>query len=119
MKLKNKVIVITGAGTGLGKEVAVKVAQEGALVVLVQRTEKELQNVKKIIEKSNGKAAYFVCDVRDDDKVIQTIDRILSTFKHIDILKIMQEYGPMKNWKKQIQIKESLCWKQTHLGIFI
>jgi len=47
MELKNKVIVITGAGSGLGKSVAIKVAKLGAKVVLVARTKKNCNRQKR------------------------------------------------------------------------
>lgn len=86
MKLTNKVIVITGAGSGLGREVAVKAAKEGATIALISRTEKELKEVKETIMKNGGKAAYFICDVRDVKVVKETIHNILNNYKHIDIL---------------------------------
>jgi len=86
MDLKEKVIVITGSGSGLGKSVAIKVAALGAKVALVARTESELRNVKKEIERNGGIAEYFICDISKREAVQQTIQKILTVFKSIDIL---------------------------------
>ncbi|MBI4226558.1 SDR family oxidoreductase [Candidatus Roizmanbacteria bacterium] len=86
MKLKDKVVVITGASQGLGKAVALKVAREGAKVVLVARTEKLLKEVKEKINKDRREAEYFVCDIRDSDAIKKTVKRIFEKFKTIDIL---------------------------------
>lgn len=81
MALKNKIIVITGASSGLGAVLAEKVAEEGAHVVLVSRNEDEL---KKIQEKTKGH--IFVCDISDLEQVKKTIDEIIQKFGIVDIL---------------------------------
>jgi short-subunit dehydrogenase len=86
MKLKDKIIVITGASQGLGQTLAQKAAQEGAKVILIARTEKLLQQVKANIEKDGGYAEYFLCDVSDYNAVQETTKQILQNHKKIDIL---------------------------------
>jgi len=86
MNLQNKVVLITGSGSGLGKSLALKVAAIGAQVVLVARTENELKQAKDEIEKKGGKAEYFVCDITDGNKVKQTATQILQKYNSIDIL---------------------------------
>jgi len=86
MDLTDKVIIITGSGSGLGKSVAIKVAALGARVALVARTESELQQVKKEIEKKGGNAEYFVCDVTDDRQINKITKQILEKYKSVDIL---------------------------------
>jgi len=86
MDLKNKVIVITGSGTGLGREIARKVAKLGARVALVARTEGELKNIRDEITQTGGVAKYFICDVRDAEEVKKTVESIYQTYSTIDIL---------------------------------
>lgn len=86
MKLKNKVVIITGASQGLGEAIACKAAKEGAKVALVARTEKLLEKVKKAIEKDGGEAEYFVCDIRKIENIKSTIGKIVMRFGSIDIL---------------------------------
>jgi len=86
MKLTNKVIAITGAGSGLGKEIAIKSSVEGATVALIARTESELKAVKEIINESKGKAEYFVCDIRNSKSIKDTVEDILDKMGKIDIV---------------------------------
>ncbi|HSW88038.1 MAG TPA: SDR family oxidoreductase [Candidatus Saccharimonadales bacterium] len=86
MQLQNKVIVITGASQGLGKALAIKAAQQGALVALVARSETLLKKVQEKIIQANGKAEYFVCDIRDAAAVEKTVTEIIKTYKTIDVL---------------------------------
>lgn len=86
MKLKDRVIVITGASQGLGESLAYKLASEKAMVVLVARTEKLLKKVKSKIKKENGKAGYFVCDVSNDKLVEEAVNGVIKKFGKIDIL---------------------------------
>ena len=86
MKLKEKVVVISGASQGFGKALALKVAAEGAQVVLVARTEKLLKKLQTEIVKNGGRAQYFVCDIRDLVSVQKTVSGILAEFQTIDVL---------------------------------
>jgi len=54
MKLKDKVAIVTGAGTGLGRAIAVGLAKEGALVALAARREDKLRETKAAIEEAGG-----------------------------------------------------------------
>ena len=86
MILTNKTIIITGASQGLGKAIAQKAAREGATVILIARTEALLKTVKSEIKKAGGKAAYYVCDIRDLEQVLTTVNNITVNYPHIDIL---------------------------------
>jgi NADP-dependent 3-hydroxy acid dehydrogenase YdfG len=86
MKLKNKIAIITGASQGLGEALAYKIAEEGGTVALVARTEKLLQKVKTNIIKKGGNAEYFVCDIRNEDAIKDTISSIMKKFGTADLL---------------------------------
>lgn len=84
--VKNKVIVVTGASQGLGKELSQKLGKLGAKIALVARKEDLLKKVKTIIVKAGGAAEYFVCDVTSRNEVNKTVEQIVKTFGTIDIL---------------------------------
>lgn len=86
MKLKNKVIIITGSSQGLGECLAYKLAKEGAQIALLARTESLLRRVKGKIVKDGGRAEYFVCDIRDLKQVKQAVSEIKKRFTKVDIL---------------------------------
>lgn len=84
--MKDKVVIITGASQGLGKELSVQLAKLGAKIALVARNEKLLSEVKKIINEEGGVAEYFVCDVTDVEAINSTVSKIIDTFKTVDVL---------------------------------
>jgi len=83
MDLKNKVVIITGASDGLGRSLAIKIAENGAKVALVSRSEEKLKAVKKEI---GSAGEYFVCDIGQPNQVKTTVKTIVEKFGSIDIL---------------------------------
>ena len=82
INLKNRTALVTGAGKGIGKACAIALAEAGANLIIISRTNKDLDNVSKIIKKLNTKCSAFVCDVTN---YIQ-IKNIVNKQKKIDIL---------------------------------
>ena len=73
---KNKIALITGAGKGIGKACAIALAEAGAHVIIISRTEKDLIEVQKIIRKLKRKCTYFVCDVTNIDEIKKIFPKI-------------------------------------------
>ena len=80
--LKNKVALVTGAGKGLGKACAIALAEAGANLVIISRTQKDLNQVSKIIKKFKVKCKSYLCDVTDYGQIKSIIDKI----PRIDVL---------------------------------
>jgi short-subunit dehydrogenase len=76
-----KTILITGAGTGLGKELALAYAQEGNRIILVGRTRFSLDEGRQMIEKTNGSAISVTCDITDSKSVEQLLSHLNETEK--------------------------------------
>jgi NAD(P)-dependent dehydrogenase (short-subunit alcohol dehydrogenase family) len=88
MKLNHKVAVITGAGRGIGKSVALALAQEGAQVVLTARTLAQLEAVAHEV-KSHGRRAWpRACDVSSPKEVQALAQEVADQFGRVDILVI-------------------------------
>jgi 3-oxoacyl-[acyl-carrier protein] reductase len=86
MKLDGRTVVVTGASRGLGRAIALAVAEEGADVVLAARTGQALNEVATVVE-GLGRAALVVqCDVRRPDAVRELAGRALAEFGHVDTL---------------------------------
>jgi len=82
INLKNKVALVTGAGKGIGRACSIALAEAGADLILISRTEKDLNNVSKIIKKFKSKCSAFTCDVTNYNQ----IKKIINKQKKIDIL---------------------------------
>lgn len=86
MRLKNKVALITGAGSGIGKETAMLFAKEGASVVVVDLKESNAQETAKIIETSGGDSTSIAIDVTKNSDCIAMIEKTLSTYNKLNVL---------------------------------
>ncbi len=86
MKLENKVAVITGGGRGIGREIALLFAQEGAKIAVTARTSGQLSEVINQIEGKGGKAIGITGDVSQQDDVQKMVEATLQKFNRIDIL---------------------------------
>lgn len=69
MKLEGKIAIVTGAGKGIGREAALAIAEEGATVVAVARTQADLDETVKMIEEKGGKAVSLSRDLTDGQQV--------------------------------------------------
>lgn len=86
MKFKNKTALITGASVGIGRAVALKLAQNGAKVVLFDIDYEKLESVKKEIEEYTKDVLIFKCDVSDEEKVYAFVKEAEKVLGGIDIL---------------------------------
>ena len=84
--LAGEVAIVTGAGRGIGRSVAMALAREGARVSLAARTERELQDTGSEIEKSGGEAAAFPTDVSREVEVRALVQGTVEMFGRLDIL---------------------------------
>ncbi|MBN3944232.1 MAG: SDR family oxidoreductase [Nostoc sp.] len=85
-EIQNKVIIITGASSGLGEATAKRLAASGAKLMLAARREDRLKELVAAIAKSGGTATYQVTDVADRAQVEALAKETLSTYSRIDVL---------------------------------
>ena len=85
-ELKNKVIIITGASSGIGKALALEVASRGAKVILASRNIFRLSLVEKEISRLGGTYMSVVTDVTEKSDCEKLVDRTIERFNKIDIL---------------------------------
>jgi 3-oxoacyl-[acyl-carrier protein] reductase len=85
-KLEGKVALITGGGRGIGRDIALLFAQEGADIALCDVNTEIAQSTQKEIEALGRRAASFATDVTAFKQVEEMVNLILDNFKHIDIL---------------------------------
>ena len=85
MRFKGKVVLVTGAGRGIGKEIALSFAREGAKLALFDLNEEGLKQVKQEID-TISQAEYFLVNVTDLQQVIEGVNKIIDKFSRVDIL---------------------------------
>jgi len=91
MDLKGKVFFITGASRGIGNAIALKLAAEGAHIVVAAKSVKEdprlegtIYSAAEAIERAGGKALAVQCDIRDEEQILNAVQQTISIFGGID-----------------------------------
>ncbi|UZD39464.1 SDR family oxidoreductase [Capnocytophaga ochracea] len=84
--IKDKVVIITGASSGLGEASALYLAQYGAIVVAVARRKDRLESLVKRIGSQGGKALAIVCDVTKREDLERVAQETLKAYGRIDVL---------------------------------
>ena len=87
MLLENKIAVVTGAGRGIGRGIALALAREGAMVVVNYNGSKErAEEVVRTIEEAGGKAAAIQCNISDFEAAKEFFANVVKEYGRIDIL---------------------------------
>jgi citronellol/citronellal dehydrogenase len=93
MQFKGKTIFITGASRGIGKAIAVRLAKEGANIVVVAKSVHEdprlggtIYSAAEEINAAGGKALAVQCDIRDEEQILAAVQQAVTVFGGIDIL---------------------------------
>jgi len=82
--VKDKVIIVTGGGQGLGAAICRTLAEDGATVIPVDIQKNKLENIVQEVKKSNGKIEGFEMNVADSNSVQNVIQQIIDKYKKID-----------------------------------
>lgn len=93
INLKDKTVIITGASKGIGKDLALSVAADGANISLVARSKDALEKIKQIVESKGGKCLLFVGDVSDEALVNQVVKETAGAFGTVDYMINNAGYG--------------------------
>ncbi|WP_249598193.1 SDR family oxidoreductase [Peribacillus frigoritolerans] len=110
--IKDKVIIITGASSGIGKATAIHLAKNGASVVLASIDEDGLKNVAERINQEGGIAQYKLTDVTVNEEVQSLVDFTLDRFGRVDtlincaglMLFSMWDNAHVEEWEKMINL---------------
>ena len=122
--LKGKTVVITGSGRGIGREMAIRIAAEGASVALLEINRENLEEVRSTIAAAGGDVRAYEIDLGSESQIIETILKVEKDFGKIDCLinnAMVHEAEDLLNttlevWNKSIQITLTaafLCIRQV------
>ena len=112
MKLKDKVALVTGAASGIGKEIAIKYAQEGARVVIADMNKEAAEATAAELRKAGHQAMSVAMDVTSEEQVNAGVAEVVKAWKTVDVLvsnagvQIVHpiEDFPFAEWKKMLAI---------------
>ena len=112
MKLQDKVCIVTGAASGIGKEIAMTYAREGGKVAIADLNKDAAQAAADEILKSGGTAMAVVMDVTNEDQVNAAVAEVVAAWGGVDVLvsnagiQIVHpiEEFPFADWKKMLAI---------------
>ncbi len=86
MKFNQPVALVTGAGSGIGRAIALALAAEGKYVLAVGRTENSIGQTIKQIQQAGGCGQAVVCDIADMDQIDEMMQQVAQAFGRLDIL---------------------------------
>ncbi|MDB0040264.1 SDR family oxidoreductase [Polaribacter sp.] len=116
MEVKNKIVIVTGAGSGIGKATAIHFAKFGATVVVSDRQEAAAKEVVKIILEEGGKVISIPADVTSFEAVENLVAQTVKEFGRLDVIVNNAGIGPnllrthqstLKDWDKVIAVNQT------------
>ena len=118
-KLENKIALVTGAGSGIGRSIAKLFAQEGATVVVCDLQEKELDKVVEEIKSEGGKVKGIFCDLSREDNIKHLFQKCVEEFNRVDFLinnaGVLDDFLPIteistERWEHVMNVNLTACF---------
>ncbi|MDA0790224.1 MAG: SDR family NAD(P)-dependent oxidoreductase [Proteobacteria bacterium] len=116
VSLADKTALITGAGSGIGRESAIRMAADGAMIMCSDVNGAAAESVANVINQQGGRAEAMALDVTDEDAVRQAIEATAKAFGHLDIMFNNAGIGGALEWDKTIAVNLSGVFYGVHHG---
>lgn len=112
MQTQGKVVIITGASSGIGEAIAITLAANGAKVVLGARRQERLEKLVSRIEADRGEAVYRVTDIKQRDDLVKLVNLACQTYGHLDVIinnagiarLSRMDDGQVEDWEEMIDV---------------
>ena len=117
MQLTNKVAIVTGAGRGIGKAIAIAYAAEGAYVVIAARSEDQLNEVADEISANGGNVLAVPTDLRNRTEVENLVHKTVDSYSQIDILVNNAGINPRGLFLDTTDEEWDEVWKINVMGV--
>ncbi|MFO7967542.1 MAG: SDR family oxidoreductase [Archaeoglobaceae archaeon] len=119
MDVSGRTVIVTGSGRGIGKAIAVLLAQKGAKVVVTARTKSEIDKVRDEIRSAGGDAISFPADVTQPDSVKDMVQTTIQEYGSVDILVNNAGTGIRKLFTETSQEELDNVMKVNVEGVFL
>ena len=116
--LRNKVVVVTGASSGIGRSIALESAGRGATVILIARRQDKLEKIAAEAKELSGADAYvFPTDIGKSDEIDDTFNNIVKVVKHIDYLVNCASFGKFETFMETDRHEVTEMFQVNVLGL--
>jgi uncharacterized protein len=116
MDWKNQVALVTGASSGIGRQLAVDLAARGATVVGCSRSLERLQEAEIELKRRNSSSTVMVCDVGDRKQVKELVEKVLAQFGRIDVLVNNAGFGAYRPFVEHASDEIESMLRTNYLG---
>ena len=118
-RLENRIAIVTGAGQGIGRAIALGMAREGAALVIADLNEANAGAVKREIERVGGKASALYTDISNEESVRGMIDHTLNEYGRVDILVNNAGIFPTSSLEEMAEEEWDLVIGTNLIGTFL
>ncbi|WEV51970.1 SDR family oxidoreductase [Lactobacillus sp. ESL0731] len=116
--LRNKVVVVTGASSGIGRSIALESAGRGATVILIARSKDKLERIAAEARELSGAASYtFPTDMGESEEIDATFKEIIKVTKHIDYLVNCAGFGKFEQFVEMNRREVTAMFQVNVLGL--